>query len=156
MLPLSHTPGGAFFLTCWVWWVVDSWDKTDFPNPEQLVASFRDGTNAYGNPIKLMNNHHPNDAVINATTEDRFAEFATAVGADPRGNQSFQCDFYNLTYASVALLPFGSVPLIFICFWNLTSCSARLTCGWTFLLACIGMWQRCKELSSLRLKTTPG
>ena len=67
-------------------WGGYSWDRTHFPDGEALVASLRDGSNPYGQPIKSLNNHHPNGYVITAAGEDHYASFAKAMGVDPAKN----------------------------------------------------------------------
>ena len=79
-------------------WSSYSWDHTRFPDVPALMASLKSGDNAYGAQLKLILNHHPGGAVIGPESEDRYAQFAEAMGVDPALNQTFSCDFYNQTY----------------------------------------------------------
>lgn len=109
-------------------WGGYSWDRTDFPDGEELFASFRDGTNPYGAPIKTLNNHHPNGYVITPAGEDRYDAFAEAMGADPAKNETFACDFYNRTYVSALqttmLAAVEDYPWI-----DCVTCSVHADCG---------------------------
>ena len=67
------------------------------------MQSFRNGSNSYGYPIKLLNNHHPSSAIISPESEDGYAAFARAMGVDPSLNVSFPCDFYNVTVRVLCL-----------------------------------------------------
>eukprot|EP00039_Didymoeca_costata_P009814 m.130909 g.130909 ORF g.130909 m.130909 type:complete len:871 (-) comp14610_c0_seq11:30-2642(-) len=109
-------------------WGGYSWDKKDFPDGNGLVASLRNGSNPYGTVLKLLNNHHPDQAIINNFTEDRYAEFASAMGVNPALNKSFNCNFYDRDYVTALqntlLSPVNDYPWI-----DCVSCSSRAACG---------------------------
>lgn len=109
-------------------WGGYSWDRSHFPDGEALFASFRNGSNPYGAPIKTLNNHHPNGYIITPAGEDRYDAFAEAMGADPNKNQSFPCDFYNRTYVTALqttlLAGVEDYPWI-----DCVSCSVHGDCG---------------------------
>jgi hypothetical protein len=113
---------------CCGYHVTDAGDREHFPDGEELVASFRDGTNPYGAVVRTLNNHHPNGYVIKPSGEDRYADFAKAMGADPAQNASFACDFYNRTYVvalqTTMLAGVEDFPWI-----DCMSCSVHGDCG---------------------------
>jgi hypothetical protein len=79
-------------------WSSYSWNKALFPDVDGLLASLKNGSNAYGSPLKLILNHHPGGAIIRRDSEDRYEAFCEAMGVDPALNRSFHCDFYDRSY----------------------------------------------------------
>jgi hypothetical protein len=84
-------------------WASYSWNRERFPAGEKLYAALQDGSSAYAAPLKLILNHHPGSEAapvhaISADSEERYAAFARLMGADPKANISFACNFYNETY----------------------------------------------------------
>jgi alpha-glucosidase len=109
-------------------WGGYSWNKKLFPDSVGLVQSLRNGSNPYSQPLKLLLNHHPDQATISAQTEDRYDAFATAMGVDPKENRSFACNFYDQKYMTAlqtALLD----PIEDYAWIDCVACAVHAKCG---------------------------
>ena len=109
-------------------WGGYSFDRARFPDGEALLAEMRDGSSPYGAPLITLNNHHPNGYEITAASEDRYAAFATAMGADPAAGANFSCNFYDRRYVTALqdalLAPVEDFPWV-----DCVTCSAHGDCG---------------------------
>mmetsp|Transcript_11362 Transcript_11362/g.28087 ORF Transcript_11362/g.28087 Transcript_11362/m.28087 type:complete len:823 (-) Transcript_11362:286-2754(-) len=119
-----------FFVLDFYWhrggWSGYSFDTNRFPDWRRFVEDFRTGSNAYGSPIKLISNMHPEDYVIHRESEDNYDSFARSMGYDPSENHTFPCDFYDRQYMKALveelLAPVTDYP------WVDCSCTSRGCC----------------------------